>query len=116
MRRMTAQIAATAASPWGGAVWRSVRFSGIGSVRRLPWFAGRAGVDGRATPDRDLLPSPSRRDDDAPVLPPLVLDLHHRYPADLAGARDMRTATGLQVHLRLALADAHQPQPPGAAW
>lgn len=35
IRRMTAQIAAAASSPWGGAILRSSRFGGIGSFRKF---------------------------------------------------------------------------------
>ena len=39
-------------------------------------------------------PADARRDDDPPVPPALVLDLHDRNPSDLASTRDMRSAAG----------------------
>jgi hypothetical protein len=43
---MTAQIAATASSPWAGAVWSSLRLSGIGDFRRFPLISDRHGHHG----------------------------------------------------------------------
>src|SRR6185437_539934 len=75
---------------------------------------------------------PSRRgsageaDDDAPVLPALVLDLDDFDAADFAGAADMRPAARLEIdafdvekphaalaHRRLHRHGAHQLRPPG---
>ena len=66
--------------------------------RTRPASACRAGEWRRSSrPAASPSPPYARRDAHAAVLPALLLDLRHRDAADLAGARDMRAAAGLQV-------------------
>src|SRR6185437_8485218 len=64
---------------------------------------GQASRSRPARPDwrKASAPSPSSAgegENDAPVLPSLVLDFHHRDRTDLAGAAHMGPAAGLQIN------------------